>query len=131
MAKKKPTALAVVPSVEKEKLPSEVTSSKLYQRKKVNKNNLPNYQERMLLLFAPHIIPETMKSIYSQVKEGNKDAIQLALQIYNFIQRQGGVSVVNNIFNQNNNSSANERAFDAIARRLGESVETITLKPEN
>lgn len=117
--RKKSTKLVLAP------LPDYVEKSPVLARKKVGGRGLTKYQESMLLLFTPELMPAFFRTLYTQVRNGDKDAMSLVAGMYGFVQKAGGI----NIIQQNLNGAAaggSRYQFDRVVRELGrqQAIET-------
>lgn len=121
MARRK---LAVVPTGPKlAELPEHVKEAPVMHRKKVTKRSLQRYSEQMALLHSTALIPEMFKQLYQKACLGDAYAISKIAEIYQYTQRgNGGVSITNNIVQNNANlSSGGNAGFDAVVRELAKS----------
>lgn len=87
----------------------------------------------MLVAHAPALIPAWFEQLYKQVQEGDQNAMQMIAKIYNYIQSGPGVTINNNLM-QNNVSQQSGRGFDSIVRMLAEHRDSrapIDITPEN
>jgi hypothetical protein len=94
----------------------------LLEKKSITRRGLQRYNENILALFAPEILPHAMEQIRQGVIKGDKDMIDKAARIYELLRGGGGVTI-NNMNNNSNSASAQAAAsggkgFDAIIRQL-------------
>ncbi len=99
-------------------LPEHISKSALMRKKRIKRDDFPNYVESMLRLFTPAVLPQFFQSLRSLVAKGDKDAMRLVAEMYNFTQKSG-INIFNTMI-QNNAQQTNvyEKTFDAIVRRI-------------
>jgi hypothetical protein len=86
---------------------------------KLTKETLPQYAEDQLASKATTIIPDLLDSVSQLVKKQNPKAMEMAAQMYNIIPKSSGVSIFNNIQNNNINPQSDMGTyFEAIVRRM-------------
>lgn len=90
-------------------------------KSKITRKALANYTQSLLVTFAPHILPEAMKSLLEKVVEGDKDGLNQAFEIYGLKNsKQAGPLV--QILNQLNAGGGESDKADLGYRRSMESV---------
>ncbi len=111
-------APAPVPSA----VPDYVQLSSVYQRKKVTKRKLPSFVEAMMLLHAPEVQRLFWKALMNGLTTGDKDFVRMAGEIFDVIKRGPGISVTQQIMQQNVAASVDSPVigFDALTRQLAE-----------
>ena len=126
-----PVPLTTTVPAELAPLPSYITLSPLLSKRKLTPRGLPRYTENMLRLFTPELVPRFFEALREKVIKGDIEAIRLCATMFHYVEKTGGVSVVNNLFQTNGNGTGNGRTFDAIASELVDSRKaTITLPPQ-
>ena len=103
-------------------LPDYITGSRVLQRRKVTKRQLPTFTEQMMLLHAPEAQRLFWQALLKGLERGDKDCMRMMGEIAELLKRGGGITVTQQILNQN--AAAGETApvvgFDAFARQLAE-----------
>lgn len=90
-------------------------------KSKITRKALANYTQQILVTFAPHILPEAMKSLLEKVVTGDKDGLNQAFEIYGLKNsKQGGTLV--QILNQMNGGGAEPERQESGYRRSMEFV---------
>lgn len=70
----------------------------------INKDTLAEYSQDQLIRNAPRLIPRTFRSLQKLADQGDRKALELILQAYNYLKPAGGgISVVTNLYNNNVN----------------------------
>jgi hypothetical protein len=86
--------------------------------KKVTAKNLEKFQQDKYLQNVGPMLDEVYTALRTKVKDGNMRAIEMALQVCNLVKGQGGVTVLNQIVQNNNTVQQNTRGFAALVRSL-------------
>jgi len=101
-------------------LPPFMQGAPLLRRTKVGRRGLASYQEGMLLLFSPALLPEYFQALLQGVKDRDPQAMKLVAEMYNYVQpKGGGISITNNMI-QNSMGPSQDRGFDVIMRSLAD-----------
>ena len=86
---------------------------------RVTRKNIAKIPERHLIENIDPMLTEAFQAVRARAKDGNMRAIELILQMVNLIKPPGGVTVTNNLLQQNNNEGAgNAVRFESLVRRL-------------
>ena len=86
---------------------------------RVTRKNIAKIPERHLIENIDPMLTEAFQAVRTRAKDGNMRAIELILQMVNLIKPPGGVTVTNNLLQQNNNEGAgNAVSFESLVRRL-------------
>jgi hypothetical protein len=96
--------------------------------RKLRRNGLETFLQKVLLAFAPTQVTAAMSTIGKLALGGDLEAAKVVLQVYNVLQRGGGVSVINNIQNNNTASGNGGANFDSLVRQM--SAPTIDVTPQ-
>lgn len=90
-------------------------------KSKITRKALANYTQQLMVAFAPHILPEAMKSLLEKVVAGDKDGLNQAFEIYGLkSSKQGGPLV--QILNQLNAGGAEPERQESGYKRSMEFV---------
>lgn len=90
----------------KERTAAEVVAPILLKTR-ITRKALANYTQSLLVTFAPHILPEALRSLHEKVVAGDKDGMNQAFEIYGLKNaKQGGTLV--QILNQMNGGGGAE-----------------------
>lgn len=85
------------------------------------------YQKKVAAAFAPKLILKTLQALESLVEAGNMQAVTKVLEMFEFIQRTGGVSIINNnnvdARTANVDARSEVRSFERVQRMLNEDRE--------
>ena len=86
----------------------------------IDRDSLTEYQEQVLVTNADKLIPAMFKSVLGLVKKGDTKMINLVAQMYNYVPRGGGISIINNLQQAtvNNDNSQNMVYFESIVRKM-------------
>lgn len=105
-------------------LPDYVERSPLVRRKRaLAPGQLSAYIEKLTLLYTPSLLPEFFRALHRQVQAGDKDALKLVAQMYEFV-KTSGISIVNTLVASQYSSSSDVERFDEIVRRLEQEKQT-------
>ena len=86
---------------------------------KVTRKNIAKIPERHLIENIDPMLTEAFIGLRQKIKDGNVRCIELALHIVNLIKPPGGVTVTNNLLQQNNNKTENTSvSFESLVRKL-------------
>lgn len=67
----------------------------------LTRDSLSEYSEAQLIRNAKRVIPRAFKALAKLVEQGDRKALELALATYSYIGKGGGVTIVNNVLQQN------------------------------
>lgn len=89
------------------------------------------YQRKLAAHYAPHILPQTFQGLRDGVTAGNTTAIKMVLELYELVQSDKRVSIVNDNRSvtvnagsgRGGDSGPQRRSFESIARQLETSRE--------
>lgn len=100
-------------------------------RKKITSRNIEKYSREMYFENISKVVEAAYPKLVEKIKDGNMKALEMGLQIANILKPVSGVSVVNQIYNKNDNqnlaaaqgNSGGEApggivSFESILRRL-------------
>lgn len=120
--------LAVVPE---SAVPSYIQEAPIMRRRKITKRRLPSYAEAMMLLHAPEALRLFWKSLLEGESAGDKDSVRMVGEIFEYLKRGGGISIVQQMLQQNAVAGATSPVigFDAFARSLAEARAGHALPP--
>lgn len=91
-----------------------------------------HYQRKLAAHYAPHILPATLQAIKDAVEAGNMHAVKAALELYEMVQTDKRISIVNDNRSVSidarggagdSRGSDNRRSFESVARMLEEARE--------
>ena len=114
------TKLTVVPKGEK---PARKTAAaKTTAVTKITKSKLPAYQEQQLLDNATSILPKAFQALERNLDKSDLKAVEKAFQLYGMMQQPGSPSIINQIYNSNqqNNANIDRRNFESLVKRYEE-----------
>lgn len=131
--KKKPLAIPIHKRTGTSLAPANGTVARLkhplLEKKSITRRGLQRYNENLLAVFAPEILPHALEQIRQGVIKGDKDMIDKAARIYELLRGGGGLTINN--MNTNNNSAqaaasaGGGKGFDAIVRQLSANDKTM------
>lgn len=104
-------------------VPEYVQSSRLMQRRKVTKRQLPSYTEAMLLLHAPEALRLWWEAVLEGLQRRDKHAMEMAGEVFNYIRGKGvSLNVTQQLFQQNAVAGPDAPVIgcDAFIRQLAE-----------
>lgn len=102
----------------------------------ITKENIGEYEESELVRNAPVAIPKLFEALNRQVEKDNIKAIELYLGIYGYVAKGSGISIINNVNQNNVNASANPAYFESIISKMEDSerrrtAQVIDVTPES
>ncbi len=98
--------------------------------KKVTRNGLAPYIQKVLLAYCPTLAPQFMEAILRGVINDDRDILKLAAEMLGLTSKgSGGGIVINNLNSQVNATAINgpARSFDAIARQISQERDTVEI----
>jgi hypothetical protein len=129
MPKGRPKKNAPVTMTALAKILKETPGALELSNRKLRKNGLETFLQKVLLTFAPSQVTAAMSTIGKLALNGDLEAAKVVLQVYSVLQRGAGVSVVTNIQNNNSASGNGGANFDSLVRQM--SPPTIDVTPGN
>jgi hypothetical protein len=97
-------------------IPEHLRFSKLLKRKKLSKDDLAQFKEKMLLLHAPEALRLAFQGLLSLAHKEDLGAIKLLLEVFGYIERKGGINVTQQVVATSQSGTTD--SFDSIVRRL-------------
>lgn len=110
--------------------PLEPIEHKLLTRKGVPRS-LANFVEKMLKLYAPHMLPMLMEETRKAMSSGDKDALERAAKMFGLIGNKGIAINVNAQAGASANSSPSSSdrvGFESVIRKMNAEKSTIDVK---
>jgi hypothetical protein len=123
MAKKKPPIIPIL---------DEIALSPSLASAKVTSKSLSKgvYQKKLAAHFAPHLLPKTLNALRESVQCGNIAAIKTVLELYEMVQSDKKISIINDNRSVNVDARGDgsgrgpeDRSFEHVARLLDETRE--------
>jgi hypothetical protein len=101
-------------------IPDYIVNAPLVRKKKIAKKQLPSYTEAMMLLHAPELQRLFWQAMIKGVTEGDKEFVRMTGEIFELLKKGGGVSVVQQTFNQTAMSGTQDAisGYDTFVRQL-------------
>lgn len=93
--------------------------------KRLTKKTLAKRQEQVFLDHADEMLDLMVKGIKMRLKEGNVEILKKTMEMVNWVQAPRGISIVNQLAQQNNIKADNAQAdgivyFESLVRRLAD-----------
>lgn len=97
----------------------------------LDRNTLPDYQEAQLVKNAKRTVPRMFRALNKLLDQGDKKAVELAAEIYQYRKSGNNISIATNILRQTNNINGEPTGgrsvwFESIVQKIEKEKNTAT-----